>query len=67
MWLFTKPDDKREPVVLVMGSRREARLKLVKIVAGHGMIGSWTEAKLSNADRRKMLKKFEVDTLYTIG
>jgi hypothetical protein len=66
MWLFTKPDDERQPVVLCMGGRKEAQERLKKIVFGYGMVGQWDMAKLSNADRRRMMKKFEVDTLYTL-
>ena len=67
MWMFTKPDDMREPVVLAKGSKKEAQVRLAQVVAGHGFFGTWEQARVSTSDRRKLLKKFDIDTLYTLA
>lgn len=67
IFLFTKDDDKRKPVVVIRSRyRKNAQRKLIEVVDGHGYIGIWNFRRVGKEEEEMLLGKFLPGALYEI-
>lgn len=65
VFMYRKPDDKRDPIVLIASKfKKAADKKLIEVVDGLGYIGEWQRKKLTEEEQEFYLNRLQFNTLY---